>query len=146
MDELKNLARTGSLKTEPADQEELDGLISSGRKRLKDSKNRQLSLENRFDLAYNASHSLSLAALRWHGYRPDKQRFIVFQALRHTLGFGPEVWRILDKAHGKRNDSEYEGYLDLDEPFIAELIKATEKVAAAVAKLGPIRKAVSGKP
>ena len=29
------------------------------------------SLEGRFDLANNASHSLALAALRWHGYRAD---------------------------------------------------------------------------
>ncbi len=128
------------LKVEPGDQGEFEGLISSGMKRLRDSRNRALSLESRFDLAYNASHSLSLAALRWHGYRPDKKRYMVFQALPHTLGLGTEVWRILDKAHAKRNDSEYEGNLDLDEQFITGLIKATDMVARAIAKLGPIKK------
>ena len=51
------------------------------------------SLESRFDLAYNAAHSLCLAALRWHGYR-SANRYIASQALPHTLGLGPEVWRV----------------------------------------------------
>ena len=50
-----------------------------------------------FDLAYNAAHALCLAALRWHGWR-STNRFIVFQLLPHTLGLGPEVWRIRPNA------------------------------------------------
>jgi hypothetical protein len=45
---------------------------------LKDAHHQGLSLESRFDLAYNAAHALCLAALRWHGYRSGN-RFIVFQ-------------------------------------------------------------------
>jgi hypothetical protein len=44
-----------------------------------------LSPEIRFDLAYNAAHALALAALRWNGYRLNNSRYIVFQALPHTL-------------------------------------------------------------
>ena len=40
-------------------------------------------IESRFDLAYNPSHALALANLRWHGYRSDI-RYIVFQCLQHT--------------------------------------------------------------
>ena len=69
--------------------------MKSGKARLKDAENSTLELERKFLLAYNAAHSLGLAALRWHGYRPDN-RYIVFQALPHTLGLGPEVWRILE--------------------------------------------------
>ena len=97
--ELNNLVRTGALKVEPADQKEFDGLLNSGRTRLADAKKDGLALESQFDLAYNAAHAISLAAMRWHGYRPEK-RYIVFQSLAHTLGLGPEVWRVLDKAHG----------------------------------------------
>ena len=50
------------------------------------------------DLAYNAAHTLCLAALRRAGYRSGN-RYMVFQALPHTLGLGPEVWRVLAKAH-----------------------------------------------
>ena len=61
------------------------------------------------------------------GFRPDK-RYIVFQALPHTLALGPEVWRVLDLCHNKRNLGEYEGMLDVDERLVADLIKATQRV------------------
>lgn len=37
----------------------MDGLVRSGSVRLEDSKNASLSLESRFDLAYNAARSSS---------------------------------------------------------------------------------------
>ncbi len=132
---LENLARTGALKKEAPVQSELEGLIGSARVRLKDAKNEDLSLESRFDLAYNAAHSICLAALRRQGYRPDKKRYVVFQTIPETVGLGPEVWRVLDKAHGMRNDSEYEGRMEVDENFLGELLKATDKVVGAVLEM-----------
>jgi hypothetical protein len=61
---LENLAKIGQLKAEPPAQSEIDGLVASGRKRLKDAKNPANALESRFDLAYSAAHAFSLAALR----------------------------------------------------------------------------------
>ena len=55
-----------------------------------------------FYLAYNAAHAFSLAALRWHGYRSDS-RYLVFQALPHTLELLAATWRVLAKAHEVRN-------------------------------------------
>ncbi len=68
---LDNLVCIGQLKAEPPAQAEFDGLIRSGCVRLEDAQNVSLSLESRFDLAYNAADALSLAALRWHGYRSE---------------------------------------------------------------------------
>jgi hypothetical protein len=93
--------------------------------------------ESRFDLAYNAAHALYLAALRWHGYRSGN-RYIVFQLLPHTLGLGPEVWRVLAKCHDIRNLGEYEGDLNVDERIVADLIAASKAVAARVDTLPPI--------
>jgi hypothetical protein len=135
---LDNLVRTGTLKAEPADQREFDNLVRSGRKRLDDARQTQLSPESRFDLAYNAAHALSLAAMRWHGYRPDRQRFVVFQSLVHTLNLPPEMVRILDKCHGKRNLVEYEGESEIDIRLLEELIRVTSFVAEAVERLGPV--------
>lgn len=88
---LERLAGTGKpLAAEPPDAKEFEGLKRSGLARLKDAANPVNSLESRFDLAYNAAHALSLAALRRKGFRPH-QRYIVFQMLPHTLGLGPEV-------------------------------------------------------
>jgi hypothetical protein len=135
---LNSLAKTGLLKPEPPNQTEFNGLVESGTKRLKDARNKDLSTESRFDLAYNAAHALSLAAMRWHGFRPDNRRYIVFQALQHTLGLSAAQWRVLDKAHGARNSVEYEGYSEVDEQLLAEVLKVTEIVREKVTALKPI--------
>ena len=99
--------------------------------RLADAKRDANSLESRFDPAYNAAHALCLAALRRAGYRATK-RYIVFQVLPHTLGLGPEVWRVLDRCHKLRNQSEYEGELLVDDRMVIDLIAACDAVAAAL--------------
>jgi hypothetical protein len=96
-----------------------------------------LSIESRFDLAYNASHALALAALRWHGYRSDS-RYIVFQCLPHTLGICPEIWRVLALCHDRRNRAEYEGALEVDEQLEADLVRAGELLLEKVTSLGPV--------
>lgn len=135
--ELDNLVRVGTLKRENANQKEFNGLLDSGRKRLADAKVAGLSPEGKFSLAYDAAHAFSLAAVRWRGYRPNK-RFIVFQALQHTLGLKAEIWRVLDEAHRRRNVVEYEGSFEVDEQLLVDLLGATEVVRKAVEKLGPI--------
>lgn len=129
---LQNLAGPGKpLSVEPPDAREIEGLQRSGLARLHDARNPALSLESRFDLAYNAGHALCLAALRRQGFRPS-QRYIVFQVLPHTLGLGPEVWRVLDKCHHQRNIAEYEGELEVSERLILDLIAACDAVRSAM--------------
>lgn len=111
--ELENLVRIGKLKLEPGTVDEVDGLLRSGSERWTDACNEKLALSSRFDLAYNAAHAFSLAALRWHGYRSDN-RYLVFQVLPHTLGLPSATWRVLAKAHEIRNIAEYEGHFDAD--------------------------------
>jgi len=131
---LDNLAEIGQLKSEAMNRAELDGLIYAGRVRLNDASNTTLSIESRFDLAYNAAHSFSLAALRWHGYR-STNRFLVFQVLPHTTGLGPEVWRILAKCHERRNLAEYEGRIEIEERLMTDLLAATLRLAEKVSQL-----------
>ena len=132
---LDNLSgHGGSLTAEPVDRDEFVGLRTSGIVRLEDASTSSLSLESQFDLAYNAGHALCLAALRWHGYRAN-HRYIVFQVLPHTLGVGPEVWRILAKGHDTRNLGEYEGHLNLDDRFVTDLVTAVQVVADKVNEL-----------
>lgn len=131
-DPLANLSGPGkALRTEAPDAAEFAGLLRSGLARLNDAGNDKLSLESRFDLAYNAAHALCLAALRRKGYRASN-RYIVFQVLPHTLSLGPEVWRVLDKCHNTRNLGEYEGLLEVDERLVGGLVQATRAVAKAL--------------
>jgi hypothetical protein len=90
---FENLCGSGKpLKAEPPSAAEFAGLKRSGLAPLKDAGTVKLSLEGRFDLAYNAAHTLCFAALRWHGYR-SSNRYIVFQLSPHTVGLGPQVSR-----------------------------------------------------
>jgi len=131
---LDNLVKTGQLKAEPMNQLEFSGLLRSGKARLHDAANPSLAAESQFDLAYNAAHSLSLAALRWHGYRSGN-RYLVFQVLPYTLGVGSEVWRVLAKCHDWRNIAEYEGHFDMDEQLLKDLLTATQVLLARVSAL-----------
>lgn len=126
---LENLCGPNKpLLAEPPDAKEFEGLRRSGELRLNDARDESLALESRFDLAYNAAHALSLAALRRRGYRA-RHRYIVFQVLPHTLGLGPEVWRVLARCHDLRNLGEYEGDLEVDARIVEGLIAACETVS-----------------
>lgn len=135
---LENLSGPGKpLRAEPPDKREFEGLVRSGHARLHDALNTSLSIESRFDLAYNAAHALCLAALRWHGYR-SSNRYVVFQSLPHTLNLGPAVWRVLDKCHNIRNLGEYEGDLNVDDRIVTDLLAACQAVADRVEALPPL--------
>ncbi len=114
--ELDNLVRIGKLKAEPPAQ------------------NETLSPESRFDLAYNAAHAFSLAALRWHGYRSEN-RYLVFQSLTHTLNLPAPSWRVLDDAHRKRNLAEYEDEIEVDDALLIALLRVANDVATRICTL-----------
>ena len=133
--ELDNLVKIGQLKSEPGTRAEFDGMVASARKRLADARNESLAPESRFDLAYGAAHGFALAALRQKGYRSEN-RYTVFQALVHTVeGLDPVAVRIFAKCHNERNLAEYEGRMEIDRRLLADLIRCTKKLAAAVGKL-----------
>ena len=125
--ELENLVKAGRLKREPASGEEIAGLLRSARERLADARRTDLAYASRFDLAYNAAHALALAALRRAGYRSEN-RYLVFQALAHTARMPASKWRILAKAHERRNLAEYEGHLEQDDRLLAGVIAIAEEL------------------
>lgn len=127
-EKLDNLVKIRQLKAEPAMEEEIAGLLRSGEVRLADVKNESLSKESRFDLAYNAAHALSLAALRRAGDRSES-RYLVFQCTQYTLDLASEHWRVLDQAHHKRNLAEYEGDIEVDDQLLEALIRVADLIA-----------------
>lgn len=132
--ELENLVKIGKLKREPPSPRELQGMLASALARLADAGQSGLSFDSRFDLAYNAAHALALYALRRQGFRSDN-RYLVFQALPHTAGLPPETWRVLAKAHERRNLAEYEGHLERDDQLLADVIAAATRLRAVVEAL-----------
>ncbi len=121
---LENLFKINQLKREAPDKREFEGLIKAANDRLADAQNPDLSYSSRFDLAYNAAHGFSLAALRAKGYRSDK-RYLVFQCLEHTTDLTKVQIRLFAKCHENRNRAEYEGHFETDEQLLEELIENT---------------------
>jgi len=134
--ELDRLVAINLLQHETPIHEEFEGLMREAALTLADAKNEDLSPESRFRLAYGAVHSLALAALRWHGYRP-RNRQIVFQALAHTLGTPAPIWKMLAKSHEQRNRKEYEGLGEVDPRLLRDVIEAGDGLLKAVRKLPP---------
>ena len=60
---LDNLVKIGKLKVGPSTDDEIKGLIRRGLIKIEDYKRADISVDSRFDLAYNAAHALCLAAL-----------------------------------------------------------------------------------
>jgi len=134
--ELEKLAEIGALKRYRPSKAEFEGLLQSAKARRKDAARADLALESRFDLAYNASHALVLAALRRLAYRSDN-RFLVFQALPHTAGLEDASWRLLSKCYERRNLAEYEGIVSLEERLVDDLLDVAGRLLAAVLALPP---------
>ena len=135
--QLGNLKKIGQLKQEPPDRKQFDGMIQSARIRLADINAQGLSEAGRFSAAYGAAHSLAVAALRWHGFRPEN-RFIAFQCLRHTVDLEAGKVRFLGKCHDIRNQAEYEGVLDMTPQLLAELMVVAGELLRAVEALGRV--------
>jgi hypothetical protein len=137
---LENLMKVskGGLKAESPSQSEIDGLIRSAKRKRQDAAIAGLGEESRFDLLYNAAHALALAALRRHGYRSDN-RYLVFQALAHTVNFPPAKWRVLDRCHNLRNLAEYEGHFDVDQMLIEALTIVTAELEVAVEAIREVK-------
>lgn len=132
--ELARLVEINQLERLRPTPSEVPHLVASGSARLKDALNETLSDASRFDLAYNAAHALALAALRHLGYR-SKNRYVVFQALEHTLALPSAKWRVLAKAHVVRNLMEYEGEGEVDQQLLVDTIKVAREVESLVIKL-----------
>ena len=131
---LDNLVRIGQLKAEPPNAQEVARMLAMAGTRLADARLPALSLEGRFTSAYNAAHAAALAALRWHGYRSEN-RYTVFQCLAHTVNWPPARWRVLDTAHQRRNLNEYEGYLEIEASFVAEVCTLVDQLIQDVQKI-----------
>jgi len=134
--ELDNLVKIGTLKAEAPSRKQFDGMLASARRGLVDAQNETIATDSQFDLAYGAAHRFALAALRHQGYRSEN-RIAVFQTLAHTLGTHNADIQVFLRAHNERNLAEYEGRVDMDAKLLADLIRCTTKLEAAVGKLTP---------
>jgi hypothetical protein len=55
------------------------------------------------------------------------------------LNLKPEVWRVLAQCHQLRNVAEYEGYLEVSDQLLVELINAAILLQTKVETMPPIK-------
>ena len=73
IEQLQNLLAIRKLKPEPPDIREFDGLLLTAKRMIPDAELEQLSPHSRFQLAYDAAHSLALAALYEGAFQEDER-------------------------------------------------------------------------
>lgn len=127
---LENLARARQLHAEAPDEREIAKLMAGARTYVRDARVAGLSPSSRFTLAYNAAHSLALAALRSQGFRPSGtgHRRILFQVLEFTAGASRELSLALAQHHDRRNKVEYEAHQpsELESNDLVKLVSELE--------------------
>ena len=126
---LENLIGKG-LQREPASNEEILRFIAKINTKLADAKNEHISLDSRFDLAYEALLQIGLAALRANNMRPDSRgghHILALQTLHTSIGYPKEKLRLLDEFRRQRAVGLYDGSFL---PTQAELDELIETVVA----------------
>ena len=90
--------------------QEINHLFRLIERDLKDCRNKKLSLDWRFNIAYNAALQCANAALAAEGFRAakDSHHFRVIQSLKFTLEINDKTIRKFDVFRKKRNISEYD--------------------------------------
>jgi hypothetical protein len=128
---LENLLRIGRIKEHPPNAVEIQKLLAAAHRSLKDARVQEVSLELRFDAAYNAILQAALIALMANGYRPDTNQpghhVTVLQLLPKTMGLPGGRLAVLDALRRKRNLAYYIGE-DIDEGSLKQCVKEAERL------------------
>lgn len=132
---LRNLEKTRSLLPEKASESEISTHLGAAESYLSDAMNTSNSVAGRYMMAYVASHSMSLAALRANDYRTAQEkghRRLVFELLPVTCEARKGDALALQKAHEKRNTIEYAGDSVVTEQEMKDLVTVAARVSKAV--------------
>lgn len=127
---LENLIGKG-LQREHTSQAEIARFLAKITIKLKDAQNETLSLDTRFDIAYEALLQIGLAALRANGYRPDSRgghHVLALQTLVTTINYPQEKTRLLDEFRRQRGLGLYDGSFDPSAAEVATVIAEAVKL------------------
>ena len=127
---LDNLVGRGLEKAAPG-REELARYLERIRRKLADSRQGSISLDSRFDLAFEALLQIALAALRANGYRTTSaagHQQLSIQALPKTLGVDPTRVRALEEFRKKRSAGLYLAEFEPSAAEVDALVQAVERL------------------
>ena len=127
---LDNLVGRG-LEKAPTNKAEISRYLAKIRRKLEDSRKSSISLDSRFDIAFEALLQIALAALRVNGYRTTTEaghQQLALQLLPKSIGIEPAEIRTLDEYRKKRSIGLYEADFDPSESEVKAVIRSVERL------------------
>jgi hypothetical protein len=119
------------LQREPTDAEEIGRFLGKIDKKLADARAPGVSLDSRFDIAYEAVLQTGILALRVHDLRPDSRgghHVLALQTLETTIGFPKAKVRVVDQFRRQRAQGLYDGSFEPSEAEVSELLAIGESL------------------
>ena len=123
---LKQWLDNGWLREHKTDKQEIANLFQIVGRDLKDAKEKSISQDWRFGIAYNAALKLCTILLAAEGYRPERtlQHYRTVFAMPEILGKEMQQdAQYLDTCRKKRNIAEYDQIGIVSETEVEELLK-----------------------
>jgi len=151
---LDNLIGRG-LEEAETDRQELARYLDRIRRKLADSRQTNISLDSRFDVAFEALLQIALAALRARGYRTTSgagHQQLAIQALPKTIGIPPGEVRTLDEFRKRRSAGLYLADFEPSAAEVEALVAAADRLQKQLVawlkahRPGLVEKAPSPKP
>jgi uncharacterized protein (UPF0332 family) len=127
---LSDWLRNSWLQKHRTSREEIQGLLSVVDRSLQDAETPGLSLDGRFNQAYNAALQCAVAALAAEGFRLPGQskHYRAIDSLALTLGETSENVRLLDAARKKRHVAVYERSGSITDVEVEEMMVYAKKL------------------
>jgi len=131
---LREWLNNGWLIDHKPSREEIRHLLRLADRDLTDCRNRSLSTDWRFNIAYNAALQCANAALAAAGYRAakDAHHFRVIQSLKITIGADDRMIQRFDAFRKKRNVSEYDHAGAVSKTELSEMIDLSVELRKSV--------------
>jgi hypothetical protein len=123
---LDNLIGRG-LEREATDRAEVARFLARIERKLTDSRSNAISLDSRFDLAWEAVLQMGLTALRANGLRTTSQaghQALAIQTLDKSIGVDKDTIRLLETFRKNRSAGLYEGSFEPSQAEVDSLIRA----------------------
>jgi hypothetical protein len=121
------------LQREPTSAEEIARFLAKIQTKLADAQSESISMETRFDIAYEALLQVGIVALRAHDLRTDSRgghHTLALQTLVTTIGAPSAKIRLLDEFRRQRAASLYDGSFIPTQAELAELIGNVQQLYA----------------
>ena len=125
---LENLIGKG-LQREATNAAEIRRFLDKIALKLADARNEQISLDTRFDIAYEAVLQIGLAALRANGVRPDSRgghHILALQTLNTTIAYPTKNLRLLDEFRRQRAAGLYDRSFDPTRAEVAAILNTLD--------------------